>query len=262
MEKIKGHFMNLYNYRDLFSQLVGRDIKMKYRRSFLGYVWSVLSPLLTMIVMTIVFSQMFKHDVAYYPAYLLAGQTLFGFLRESSSHTITSITSNAPLLKKTYVPKYIFAASKVTSDLVNMFFSIGALLLVMVFTGVPFTFYIFLSVIPIIELYVFCMGVGLLLSSISVFFRDIQYIWGVLITAWMYLTPLFYSLSALPDKLQWFITHLNPMYFYITQFRDFMIYGQMSYPPFIWAGALVAVLMLALGLFTFSRTKDKFILHI
>ncbi len=258
----KERILNFFRYNDLFQQLVERDIKMKYRRSFLGYVWSILSPLLTMVVMAIVFSLMFRNDIVYYPAYLLAGNTLFSFLRESSSHSITSITTNAALLKKSYVPKYIFTLSKVTSDLVNMLFSLAALLIVMVFTKVPFTWYVLLFFIPIVEVYIFCTGLGLLLSSLNVFFRDIQYIWGVILTAWTYLTPLFYPLTLLPEKLQWVVVHFNAMYCYITQFRDIMLYGKMLDGMLVLRGAVFAVFFLALGSFSFVKLKDKFILHI
>lgn len=254
--------LNLYKFRDLFVQLVQRDIKLKYRRSFLGYIWSVLNPLLIMVVQAIVFSMMFKRDIDYFPAYLIAGNVLFGFMRESSNHALSSVTGNAALLKKTYVPKYIFALSKVTSDLVNMFFAFGALILVLIFTGVPFTWYWLLFFIPVIELYIFCIGLGMFLAQAAVFFRDIQYIWGVVTTAWMYLTPLFYDIEFLPDSLRWVIERFNPMFYYITQFRDFVVYGQMPWSPLIWRGALVSVVMLLIGVWSFLRSKDKLILHI
>jgi len=259
---LKGRLGNLYKFRDLLGQLISRDIKMKYRRSFLGYVWSVLNPLLVMVVQALVFSLLFKHKIEYYPAYLIAGNILFNFMRESSNHSIVSITGNAALLKKTYVPKYIFTLSKVTSDFVNLFFSFGALLLVLIFTGVPFTWYMLLFFIPIIELYVFCLGLGLFLSQMSVFFRDIQYIWSVIITAWTYLTPLFYDVTQLPDKLQWVIVRFNPMYYYVSQFRALMVYGNMPGSVQILRGGVIAVLMLFIGIWCFDHNKNKFILHI
>jgi len=267
MEKSKKkifqeRLLNLYKFRDLFTQLVQRDIKLKYRRSFLGYVWSVLNPLLIMVVQAIVFSLMFKRNIEHYPAYLITGNVLFQFMKESSNHSLASVTSNASLLKKTYVPKYIFALSKVTSDLVNMFFAFGALVLVLIFTGVPFTWYALLLFIPVVELYIFCIGLGIFLAQAAVFFRDIRYIWGVVTTAWMYLTPLFYDVSFLPNSLRWIVERFNPMFYYVTQFRDFVMYGQMPWSPLIWRGALVAVIMLLVGIWSFLRSKDKLILHI
>jgi lipopolysaccharide transport system permease protein len=167
---LKGRLGNLYKFRDLLGQLISRDIKMKYRRSFLGYVWSVLNPLLIMVVQAAVFSLMFKRNIPYFPAYLIAGNVLFNFMREATGHSIVTITGNAALLKKTYVPKYVFTLSKVTSDFINMVFAFGALMLVLIFTGMPFTWYMLLFFIPVVELYIFCLGLGLFLSQLAVFF--------------------------------------------------------------------------------------------
>ena len=252
----------LFNYRDLLHLLIVRDIKLKYRRSFLGYLWSVLDPLFTMIVMALVFSLMFQREIANFPAYLIAGNVLFSFMRESSGQAMGSITGNAALLKKTYVPKYIFTMSKVTSCLVNLLFSFGALILVLLFTGIPFSWHMLLFWIPIVQLYIFCLGLGLFLAQLSVFFRDIQYIWHVVVTAWMYLTPIFYPIDLLPDRVQWLVTRFNPMFYYITMFRDMMVYGRMPWMPLVWRGLLVALLMLILGLWSFLRNKNRFILYI
>ena len=262
MNLMQKRLGNLLRYRELLSQLVARDIKLKYRRSLLGYVWSVLCPLLTMLVMTAVFSLMFNNSIENFPAYLITGNTLFSFMRESSSHAIASITGNAALLKKAYVPKYIFTLSKITSDLINMFFSFGALILVLIFTGVPFTWYSLLLIIPVIELYIFCIGLGMFLAQAAVFFRDIQYIWSVITMAWMYLTPLFYAIDFLPEKLRWLIVRFNPMYYYITQLRDLLVYGQMPWLSLIWRGMLIAVIFLVVGTWSFLRNKDRFILYI
>ena len=262
MEMMKERVQSLFRYKNLLSQLVSRDIKLKYRRSFLGYVWSVLNPLLTMAVMTVVFSQMFKRNVENYPVFLLSGNILYSFLRESTMHGISSITGNAALLKKTYVPKYIFTLSKVTSDLVNLGFSFCALLVVMLVTGVQFSWNIFLCIVPVLELYVFCVGLSLFLAQAAVFFRDVQYIWNPIVLAWMYLTPIIYPLDALPGKLAWLVSKLNPLYYYLESFRDTVMYAQPPEWLLVWRGALIAVLMLIIGLWSFARTKDKFILHI
>ena len=130
-----------WKYKDLLKLLVSRNLKLKYRRSVLGYVWSVLNPLLTMVIMTVVFSTMFSRNIENFPVYLFCGQLLFNFMNNSTHQAIFSITSNAALLKKTYVPKYIFAVSKITSGMVDLIFSLGALVIVMLVTGAPFSFY-------------------------------------------------------------------------------------------------------------------------
>ena len=150
MGKTMTRLQGLYHFRHLIKQLVEKDIKLKYRRSFLGYIWSVLNPLLVMMVMYLVFFRMFRFEVENFPAYLIIGQTLFNFMSEATSQAIYSITGNGPLLKKVYVPKYIFTLSKVTSCLVNLLFSLGAMLIVFIFTKVTFSLYMFF--IPVVLL--------------------------------------------------------------------------------------------------------------
>ena len=221
----KGWVAKFTKYWDLLVLLVQRDIKLKYRRSFLGYIWSVLNPLLSMIVMAIVFTQMFKRKVENFPVYLICGNILFSFMREATTKSMTSVIDNASLLKKANVPKYIFTLSKVTSSMVNFVLSLGALVIVMIATKVPFRPDNLLIIIPILELYVFCVGLGLLLAAGTVFFRDIKNIWSVVTLAWMYLTPIFYSLGSFYDDkvmdknkaataLGLFIRRYNPMYMY------------------------------------------------
>lgn len=255
-------FHEMWRYRDLLKQLVTRDIKLKYRRSFLGYVWSILNPLLIMVVMTVVFSSMFNRDIDNFPVYLFSGKLLFDYMNGSTHQAIYSITGNAPLLKKTYVPKYIFTVAKITSGLIDMIFSMGALLIVMIVTGSRFTWHMLLTPYVILELYVFCLGLGLFLSQANVFFRDIQYIYNAVTTAWMYLTPIFYPLEALPDYLEWCVNHLNPMYFFVGQFRDLVYSGKLPGHLILIAGAVTPILMLMIGLWSFHKTEDRFILYI
>jgi len=267
-------------YWDLLALLVQRDIKLKYRRSFLGYLWSVLAPLLSMLVMWVVFSQIFdRSSIANFPVYLICGNILFSFMRESTTQAMGSVVGSASLLKKTYVPKYIFTLSKVTSCMVNFVLSLGALLIVMIVTRVQFQWMNLLIVIPILELYVFCVGLGLFLAAITVFFRDVKNIWGVVTLAWMYLTPIFYSMENFLDSdmkkqglmvmkpLGLYIRRFNPMYMYVQQFRFFIMQHyipeiEVPVMTLMWRGGLVAVLMLIVGLATFNATKNKFILYI
>ena len=266
MNKVKSklvqYLQEFWRYRDLLSLLVTKNIKLKYRRSWLGYVWSILNPLLIMVVMTVVFSTMFKRNIENFPVYLFCGQLLFNFMNTATTQSIFSITGNAALLKKTYVPKYLFTLARVTSCLVDLLFSLGALVIVIIVTRAKITWYVLLFPFVLLQLYVFCVGIGLFLAQASVFFKDTQFIYGAVITAWMYLTPIFYPLEALPAQLVWCIKHLNPMYFYIGQFRDLVYYGRMPGHLIILAGCGAAVIMLALGMWSFMRSKDRFILYI
>lgn len=262
MELLLKRLRGFYQYRFLMKQLVEKDIKLKYRRSFLGYLWSILNPLMVMVIMVIVFSNMFRSDIQNFPVYLIIGQTLFSFMNESTNQAIGSITSNAALLKKTYVPKYVFTVSKVSSSFINTLFALGALVIVFIVCRVSINIYYLFIPLILLQEYIFCLGLGMLLAQSAVFFRDIQYIYNALITAWMYLTPLFYPITLLPEQLQRGVKLFNPMYFYITQFRQIVLEERMPDLYLINAGCIAAIAMLIIGTWAFQKSQDKFILYI
>ncbi|MDE7312850.1 MAG: ABC transporter permease [Eubacterium sp.] len=262
MEKTAARLRGLYRYRALMKQLVIKDLKLKYRRSFLGYVWSVLNPLMVMVVMYLVFSQMFRFEVENYPAYLIIGQATFHFMTEATDQAVFSITGNSELLKKVYVPKYVFTLSKVTSSLVNLLFSLAAMFLVFICSGVRFSLYMLLIPLVLSQLYVFSLGLGLFLAQAAVFFRDIQYIYSVLTTAWMYATPLFYPVDLLSDQMRRIVQICNPMYHYVTQFRTLVLERTLPQAGSFVYGSVLAGLFLLLGVWSFLKTQDRFILYI
>lgn len=253
---------DFFHYKDLLKHLVMRDIKLKYRRSVLGYLWSVLDPLLSMIVMTIVFSTMFKRNITNFPVYLFTGQLLFNFMKTSTSQAMNSINVNGALIKKAYVPKYIFTFSKVTSTLVDLLFNMVALVLVMLVTGAPFHVCNLLFPFVLLQLFVFSLGLGLFLAQANVFFKDVQHIYNAVMMAWMYLTPIFYPIESLPQSVRFAITHFNPMYYYVKQFRDIFYAGTLPSWKYVLAGCAAALLMLVFGTWKFLKNQDRFILHI
>lgn len=262
MNEYKQQLIELVKYRELLKQLVLKDIKLKYRRSYLGYIWSILNPLLMMAVLTVVFSNLFKFDIHNFAAYLLTGQLVFSFISEATSNSVSAIIHSSALIKKTYVPKYIFVISKVTSSLVNMLFAMIALIIVMIFTQVEVTWNILWVPLIFIELYLFSLGLGFLLSASAVFFRDIQYLWGVFISIWMYLTPVIYPVSIIAEEYRWYYDNLNPMVNYVNQFRDAVLNGSLISLDSILQGILVAILTLLIGLWLFNRKQNEFILYI
>lgn len=262
MNPWKYRITTFWKYKDLMYQLVSRDIKLKYRRSFLGYFWSVLNPLFVMAIMTIVFSTMFSRSIKNFPVYLFTGKMLFDFLSTSTNQAMFSVISNGALLKKTYVPKYIFALSKVTSCMVDFVLSFGALLIVIIITGAKLNWTFLLFPTVVIQIYIFCCGLGFMLAAMNVFFRDVQYIYNAATTAWMYLTPIFYPIESLPHILQILIKCFNPLYYYIAQFRDLIYYGRLPGPRVLWGGWIIAFVMLAVGLLFFKKKQDEFILYI
>lgn len=262
MNNLKLRIETFWRYRPLFQEIVKKDIKLKYRRSFLGYLWSVLNPLMIMIIMVLVFSNMFRFDIENYPVYLIVGQTIFNFVSESTNQAMWSITGNAALLKKTYVPKYIFTISKVTSAFINMLFALGAMLIVFIICQVKFNIYMLFIPVILLQVYLFCTGLGLLLAQATVFFRDIQYIYNALLTAWMYLTPIFYPINQLPEELAQMIKKFNPLYSFITQFRTIVLEGVFPEWGLIRYGVCISIIILLVGTGFFMKKQDRFILYI
>lgn len=248
-------------YGFLIRQLVSRDFKTKYKRSTLGMAWSFLNPLLTMSVQYVVFSTLFQSDIPNYPVYLLSGIVFFNFFSEAVSMGMTSITGNASLIKKVYMPKYIYPVSRILSSLVNFALAIIPLLLVMLITGTAFTPALLLLIFDMLCLLGFVTGMSLLLTTAMTFFQDTQFLWGVVSMMWMYLTPLFYPESIIPAQ---FLTvyHMNPMYQYITFARICIIDGVSPEPmAYLWC-ILSSVVVLGLGILTFKRHQDKFVLYL
>ncbi len=248
-------------YRCLLRELVGRDFKLKYRRSVLGYAWSLLNPLLMMLVLTAVFSQLFKYNIEKFAVYLIMGQTVFNFYSEATTTAMTSVYANADLIKKVYVPKYMFPLSKVCFAFVNMLCSLGAVIIVMAIQKVPP--HITLVLLPVLFIYMFliALGIGMLLSVVAVYFRDLTHLYGVFITAQMYLTPLFYPVEVLPLWV-YRIVFLNPTYHLVEFFRNIALYGEW---PTITEHLIClgfGVVFMALGLLVFKQKQKNFILYI
>ena len=216
---------NFIRYIPLLSELVSRDLKVKYRRSVLGYLWSLLNPLLMMLVVSAVFSFVFKNSIENYPIYLIIGQIFFGFFSEATTGAMTTLIDSKSLLQKIYIPKYILPLAKVYSSLVHLFYSMLAVIIVLIFTRTPVSFTILLFPIGLLYLLLFCVGISLILSVVAVYFRDTIHLYSVLITVWLYLTPIFYSIDMLSPEMRGIIV-LNPMYHFINYFRQIIIWGQ------------------------------------
>ncbi len=249
----------VWKYNHLLKELVIRDIKVRYRRSVLGLLWTLLYPLLTMIITTIVFSALFR-TLPNYPVYFLSGSILFSFHTEATTSAAMSIVNNAGLLKKIYIPKYLFPLSRVLSSFVNLGFAFVALLLVMLATGAHFHPTLFLSFIPIVYLIIFTTGLSLLLSALTVYFRDINSLYGVLALLWTYMTPIFYPVSIIQDKYSW-VYEWNPMYYYIDYLRSLILEGVIPgmVPNLICL--LCGIISLSIGWFIFNRTQNRFVLY-
>lgn len=251
-------------YQDLIKQLVMRDIKTKYRRSVLGLLWTVLNPLLMMTVLSMVFSRFFGRDIENFPVYLLCGQLIFNFFNESTSIAMGAIVHSGELIKKVYVPKYLFPVSKVMSSAVNLVSSLVALIIVMLVTRSPVTLTILLAFFPLLYVLLFSLGVSLFLSAVAVSFRDIMHLYGVVTTAWMYLTPIIYPSSYLELMPGWvrIIVSLNPLTAFVEMFRDVVMYGIVAPASLHVQSIIWCVISLSVGALVFRKAQDQFILKI
>lgn len=253
--------------RFILQQLVTKDFKLRYRRSVLGVVWSVLNPLLMMIIMSFVFSYFLRgSSVENYPLYLIVGNITFTLMNEATSTGLRSIIDAAPLLKKVKVDRWVFPVQKVFSAAFNFAFSLIAVVIVMLFFRVAPTWHLVWMVPALALLMVFCVGVSLLIGALAVFFRDMIHLWSVVLTAWTYLTPIFWDISLLTgSNAPWFViavVKINPMYNYLEMMRCAIVYQSSPEPMVVALAAVWALAVLLAGIAVFRKTEHKFILYI
>lgn len=251
----------MYHYRFLIKQLVDRDFKTKYKRSILGVFWSFLNPLLTMIVQYVVFSNIFRQNIDYFPVYLLCGNIVFSYFSEACGMSLTSIVGNSALITKVYIPKYIYPLTRIISSLINVLISMIPMFVAAWLCGLfPTKVYLLLP-FPLVCLAAFCLGLGMFLAAAMVFFRDVQFLWGIVTMLWMYLTPIFYRVDALPVQVQ-AVVRLNPLYAFITFIRTCVIEGISPAPVLYLQCLLSAGCMLLIGVIVFKKTQDSFVLYL
>lgn len=258
---IKSYLRSTMEYRFLLGQLVSRDFKTRYKRSVLGVLWSMLNPLLTMCVQYLIFANVFRWDVDNYAVYLLVGTVTFNFFSEASQGALSSITGSASLITKVHIPTYIFPVSKVLSACINWCFSTLALYCILLIQGVPLNIYHLVLPVAYLSLILFACGIGMILAALMVYFRDIQFLYSVLITLWMYMTPLFYPIDIIPED--WLDNYvLNPMYQYVTFFRTVILDAAMPTAEQFGFCIGYAVAAMVIGFVVFRKLKRNFILHV
>ena len=268
MHTLKNIFNNIKRYSFLLKQLIMRDFKVKYKRSVLGVLWSILYPVLMMSVMALVFSQMFKFNVpgVNYLVYLMTGLVMFNYFSEATNTAMTSVVSNFALINKVYIPKYIFPISKVLFVGINFLLTLIPLLFIILFTGSGETrcainiWYILLPYIFVCFV-MFTAGVGLLISTISVFLRDMFYIYGIILTIWNYVTPIFWNISMLDGRSYQVLFKYNPLYVFITGARNIILFGERPSGLTLLVMFLIGAGMLFIGSYVFRKKQDKFIYY-
>ena len=253
------HIFDKYSF--LLKQLVGRDFAIKYRRSYLGWLWVILNPLLTMIVMSSVFSYIFRLQIKNYAVYLILGNIVFNCFSEATQLSALSIVYSGQMIKKVYIPKYIFPLSKTMFSFFNFLITLIPAMLVILYYRIPITVNYLLLPFVLIGLFLFALGIGMFLSALQVFMRDTQYLYGILVTLWIYLTPIFYAEESLAPILRR-IMQFNPMYVYINCIRKIMLYGITPTVFQLLACMLMGIVALTIGMRYFMKKQKLFILHI
>lgn len=251
----------LKKYQFLFEELVKRDFKKKYKRTVLGMAWSLLSPLLMLLVMRLVFTQFFGATMEHYTTYLFCGNLIFACFSESTALGMTSLLENADIFSKVNVPKYLFLLSKNIQGLINFGLTLCVFFLFCVLDGITFTWKLILLVYPVCCLILFNIGMGLILSALFMFFRDIQYLWSVFTQLLMYMSAIFYTIDQYTYTVQCLFL-LNPIYLFIRYFRKIVIEATI---PTVWFHLLMladVVIVLALGCWMYKKYNHKFLYYI
>ena len=245
----------------LFSELVKRDFKKKYKGTYLGMIWSVLSPLLTLLIMSIVFTSFFGRTQPHYTIYLFCGNIVFSYFSDSTNGGMGSLLANTGIFTKINVPKYLFLFSRNVSSLINFGLTLIVFFIFCIIDGISFAWCFFMLVVPIACLIVFNIGVGLILSALYVFFRDMQYLWSVFTMLLMYLSAIFYTVDSFSPVMQRLFL-MNPVYVYIKYFRLIVIDNRVPSIEFNLLAIGYALFAFALGAFFYKKYNHKFLYYV
>lgn len=251
----------LKQYQFLFSELVKRDFAKKYKRTILGMAWSILSPLMNLLIMWLVFNNFFGNNVNHYAVYLFAGQLVFSYFTDATNLGMNSLVGNSGIFTKVNVPKYLFLFSQNVSSLINFGLTLLIFFAFVAFDGIPFTWKFLLLVYPVACLIVFNLGIGLVLSALFVFFRDMQYLWGILTQLLMWMSAIFYTIDGYSYTVQCLFL-VNPLYLYIRYFRKIVIDGAIPTPQFHLLAAGYAVVAFAIGAFMYKKYNHEFLYYV
>lgn len=251
----------LWRYRDLLQLLISNSIKTRYKRSALGVVWTLLNPLLNTLVLTIAFSQLLRFEVEHYAIYLLIGLLVWNFFSQTTNHAMNTLVWGSSLLKRIYVPRSIFAISVLGNGLINFGLALIPLALIMLVMGHAFSWTLLLLPLALLILAMFTLGVTLLISTFAVFFVDVIDMYGILLSAWFYLTPVIYPPQIVPERFMIFV-RLNPMYYMIDLFRRLIFEGALPSLEQWVISAVLGLVTLIIGWWFFTKKSDEFAYHI
>jgi ABC-type polysaccharide/polyol phosphate export permease len=253
LEELRG----LIRYKDLLYQLVRRDIVSRYKRSTLGVAWTMIHPLGMMVVLTIVFSQLFG-TVPAYPAYVLAGLVTWNFFSQTTTAAMTQMVWGSTLLHRIYLPRTAFVVSAIGTGLINSILSLVPLLLIVVIVGLPLRWTILFVPVSILLLAAFSLGIGLLLSAWAIYFPDVADMYQIVLIGWLYLTPVIYPKTVIPESYRFWFFHLNPMYYMVELFRQPIYDGRLPSNDVFIGSAVISTFTLFVGWLVFSSRADEF----
>ena len=251
----------IIKYKGFLYELILRDFKKKYYKSVLGVLWTLLYPLLFMVIKTIIFSTLFSRDIQNFPVYMLSGWLVFNFFSDATNQGMYAIVSNGELIKKIYLPPYIFCMSTTTLALINSLISMLSLFIIMAATGTPFKLTLLLIPFLLIMVYFFALGISLVLSVMGAYFRDLFYLFGIALMAWFFLTPIFYPIEIVPETYRFFWDY-NPLLHYVNIMRDLVLGGILPDSVTIIYALFYSVLAMILGIIMYSKLEKNLILHI
>jgi homopolymeric O-antigen transport system permease protein len=254
-------FSEILRYKELLRNLVSRDIKKRYKRSTLGFLWVMLDPLLMMLIFYVIFSRIFGGAVGNYTAYVMSGIIMWQLFAQGTKVSSMAFISNTNLINKLYLPKSIFPVAVVASSLTHFIFSLVPLFAIIIFSGTHPSYYIALLPITIALIFIFSVGVSLAISTLTVFFHDVSYIYDVLLMGWMYVSAIFYPVSIVPQKLQ-ILMSLNPIYHYISLFRACIYDSTTPVAEHIVLGAAFAILAFGGGWTIYYKNKDRIVFYL
>lgn len=240
----------------LLKQLIKKNFTAKYKDSILGILWSFINPLLTMLLLTAIFSTIFSGNIANYPVYFLAGRCLYDFFNAGTKIAMNSIKGNRGILNRIFVPRYIFAFGGICSEFINFLISLIILIGVMYLTGLHLTLMSLTAIVPIVILFIMILGIGLILSIVCTYFRDIEYLYNIFTMLLMYASALFYPVEIIPEAIRQYI-YLNPLYLIIEQFRDIIMYNSLPNIMSVINTSLFALIVLVIGVIIFKKYQKK-----
>ena len=250
-----------YRYRELIWALALKELKIRYKRSVLGFMWALLNPAFTMLVLTLVFSTILRFGIPHYAIFLLSVLLPWTFFSQSLSYAVEAIVTNGDLIKKVAVPKLVFPMAAVVSNIINLLLSLIPLAILVPLMRHPFYVTWLYLPVPLLALAIFTLGMTFFFAAANVYYRDVAHILQVVLSAWFYLTPIIYPLDAIPAHYQW-LFKLNPIIYVINGFRLSVYYGQLPKAPSIIASFVTAIGTLMIGYGIFRKYQDNFVFYV